>query len=448
MPVRRSWILLFGLALGVVLACLPAPPAQAADPQPYSVHFASTGNRPLNALLRASSQLDSLRKSAPVSPFALVDRAQQDIGRLQSALQSYGYYESRALISIEGHALDDTALPGLLAALPKKQPAKVEVRFELGPLYHLGRIVVQGGVSPGATAALKLKSGDPAVAQEVLDAGGRLQRALEEEGHAYAKVDDPPGAVLQQAQHALDVTFSAHPGPVYTLGALRFEGLKLVKEPFLRTQIAIHPGDPYRASAIEQARQALLNLGVFAVVSVRLPPPEQVKGTVLPVTFVVNERKPIVVNFDGEYSSDLGIIGAVGWTDRNLFGRADQLAFNASVFGLGGNGTATNGVSYDLTGQLTLPDFLAPTQSLQFELQALKPELTAYTQIAAIGGVTLARKLSSVWNVSAGLSLEEEKIQQNEVVDCDHAVKTSELTPSASGALLAPPPDWCHYLLV
>jgi translocation and assembly module TamA len=419
MPALRSRILLIPLALGALLAALPLRGAWAADPQRYNVHFVSTGNGALNNLLTASSQLQSLRKSAPVSPFALVDRGQQDIGRLQAALQSFGYYESRALISIEGHTLNDPALPRLLAAMPKKSSARVVVNFELGPRYDLGHIRVEGPVSPGAVAALQLKSGDPAVSQDVLEADQRLLNALEEQGHAYAKVDDPPLAILQERSHTLDVTFKADPGPLYRLGRIRFEGLKLVKEPFLRSQLTIRPGEPYRSSEIEQARQALLNLGIFSAISVRLPPRQQVVGDEVPITFVVTERKRHGVNLDGLYSSDLGVIAGATWIDRNLFGRADQLALGANVFGLGGNGTATNGVSYDLSAQLTVPDFLTSTQSLQFELQALKPELTAYSQTAVIGGVTLARKLSSVWNVSAGGAVEEEKIQQNEVPHCE-----------------------------
>ncbi len=442
MPARSSRILLIGLALTVGLAGLCVRPAQAADPQPYSVTFASTGNGALNALLKASSQLQSLRKSAPVSPFALVDRAQQDIGRLQAALQSFGYYESRALISIEGHMRDDPALPSLLAALPKKRTAKVEVTFELGPRYHLGRISIQGPVSPQAAAALKLKSGDPAVSQDVLDARQRLLNALEEEGHAYASVDESPLAVLQASGRTLDVTFKADPGAVYTIGSLNFEGLKFVKETYLRRQLKLRLGETYRGSEVEEARQTLLNLGVFAAVTVHLPAREQVQGTALPLTFAVTERKRHAVSLDGEYSSDLGAIAGASWTDRNLFGRADQLTFGANVFGLGGNGTATNGVSYDLTGQLTLPDFISPTQSLQFELQALKPELTTYTQIAAIGGVTLTRKLSSVWNVSAGLALEEEKIEQLGVVKCERAIDENEPTKDWL------PAEWCHYTLL
>jgi translocation and assembly module TamA len=435
MCIRGPRILLIGMALVALLAGVTAPPAWGADPQPYGVHFNSTGNGALNALLRASSQLDSLRKTAPVGPFALVDRAQQDIGRLQSALQSFGYYRSRALISIEGRSLNDPTLPDLLAALPKDRAAKIELRFELGPLFHLGNITVAGAVSPGARAALKLKEGDPAVAQTVLDARQRLLTQLEEEGHAYAGVDEPV-ATLRDADLTLDVGFTATPGPVYTLGAISFEGLKLVKEPFVRRQLTIHVGDAYRASAVEQAREALLNLGVFAAVSVRLPPRGQVAGTELPITFVLAERKRHAVTLSGEYSSDLGVVAGVGWTDRNVFGRADQLTISGNIFGLGGNGTATNGVSYDATAQLTIPDFYAPTQSMQFELQFLKPELTAYSQVAAIGGATLSRKLSSVWTVSAGVSLEEERIEQSEIAkNCD---EVSALAP----------PQWCFYTLL
>ncbi|HTT04382.1 MAG TPA: BamA/TamA family outer membrane protein [Steroidobacteraceae bacterium] len=448
MPALRSRILLIPLALGALLAALPVRVARAADPQRYSVHFVSTGDGALNTLLKASSQLQSLRKSAPVSPFALVDRAQQDIGRLQAALQSFGYYESRALITIEGRTLNDPALPGLLAAMPKRSSARVVVNFELGPRYHLGHISVQGPVSPEAVAALKLKSGDPAVSQDVLEAVQRLLSALEEEGHAYAKVDDPPLAVLQERTHTLDVTFKADPGPFYRLGSISFEGLKLVKASFLRSQLTIRPGQPYRSSDIEQARQALLNLGIFSAISVRLPPRQQVTGDEVPITFVVTERKRHAVSLDGEYSSDLGIIAGATWTDRNLFGRADQLALGANVFGLGGNGTATNGVSYDLTAQLTLPDFLKPTQSLQFELQALKPELTAYSQTAVIGGVTLARKLSSVWNVSAGVAVEEEKTQQNEILGCSSVISLQQSTAIVAGTLQSPVYEPCHDTLL
>src|SRR5579862_10053414 len=57
---------------------LTAGVAQSADPQPYVVHFTPTSNPGMNATLRTSSQLESLRTNAPVGPFALIDRAEKD----------------------------------------------------------------------------------------------------------------------------------------------------------------------------------------------------------------------------------------------------------------------------------------------------------------------------------------------------------------------------------
>src|SRR5579875_1399755 len=77
-PVRRPAL----LSPLVVLAAWTIgiePTARAADPQPYTVAIAPTGNGPLDQALNGSSNLESLRQKAPVAPFALVTRAQDDV---------------------------------------------------------------------------------------------------------------------------------------------------------------------------------------------------------------------------------------------------------------------------------------------------------------------------------------------------------------------------------
>jgi len=78
------------LVLGWMAAA--QPPGQAADPQPYDVSFASTGDGDLDSTLEASSQLRSLRDTSAISPFSLKIRARQDIERLDTVLRSFGYY--------------------------------------------------------------------------------------------------------------------------------------------------------------------------------------------------------------------------------------------------------------------------------------------------------------------------------------------------------------------
>jgi translocation and assembly module TamA len=416
---------------------LVAPVVQAADPQPYTVQFAGTDNGALNAALHASSQLESLRTSAPVGPFALVDRAQQDIGRLQTALDSFGYYRGHASITIDAQALDDPNLPIALAGLAKDRSAKVNIRITLGPLFHLRKVELKGdSVNAAARAAFGLDSGAPAVAADVLAARERLLNALQEQGHAYARVTQPI-AYEDERDPVLDVSFTVNAGPAYKLGPIRIEGLRHVRASFLQRRLLVHAGETYGPAEVERARAGLLALGVFSSVTVRLPPRNQVKDERIPIVFAVVERASHTVNLNAAYSSDLGVSAGATWTDRNLFGGAEQLTLNANVINV--EGTASNGLGYDLGAQLVKPDFLANNQSLQFSLVALKQQLEAYDQVAATGGVSLSRRLSSVWNVSAGVTLEQEKIMQNEVVDCSRPLRLGE-TP--------PPSTWCHYTLL
>jgi translocation and assembly module TamA len=130
----------------------------------------------------------------------------------------------------------------------------------------------------------------------------------------------------------------------------------------------------------------------------------------VPVTFVVTERKRHAVSLTAAFSSDLGGSGGVTWSDRNVFGNAEQLNVAASIINLGGSDT--NGVGYDVTAKFILPDFGHRDQSLQFSVGAIKQFLQAYDQKSITTGVSLVRKLSSDWTASAGISTANEDIEQ------------------------------------
>src|ERR1700741_2484069 len=104
-----------------------------ADPQPYRVEFASTGNAALDATLKATSQLEALRSAAPVSPFGLLARARAVIGRLKTALESAGYYQSSVAVTINGAPLEEPSLGATLGELPAGAEALCKIAFSLGP---------------------------------------------------------------------------------------------------------------------------------------------------------------------------------------------------------------------------------------------------------------------------------------------------------------------------
>jgi translocation and assembly module TamA len=394
------------LVLGLVMAVHAE--GRAADPQPYDVNFSSTDDGDLDSTLRASSQLDSLRDKAPISPFSLKIRARQDIERLETVLQSFGYYQATINIKIAGKDLEDPDLVDALTDAPADPAVKVEVGIEKGPLFHLGRVEISGSLPDEARQALDLKPGAPAVASDVLEAGGRLVTALQERGYALAKVDGPD-AIEDPETKTIDITYKVEAGRLATIGAIEITGLKDVDEDFVRRRLLLKSGQPYRPSDIEKARQDLSGIGVFSSVSARPGSTIAPDGSI-PVTFAFDERPKHVVGITGAYSTDLGGLIKTTWSDRDLFGGAEQLNLGAAATGLGGSDV--NGLGYDFTAQLIRPDFLDRDQSLQIDMAVLKQSLEAYDQTAQTAGVAVNRKLTREWWASIGVTGERERIDQ------------------------------------
>ncbi|MBV9330919.1 MAG: BamA/TamA family outer membrane protein [Alphaproteobacteria bacterium] len=401
----------------VVIACLLAAiglgseTAQAADKPNYKAEVDKTGNSALDDAIHQTSLLVQLRKSAPLDPFALVARANEDIPRIQAALASYGYYQATVGVKIDQRDISDPNLLTFLDTVPKGQRIWVHVVIATGPLYHLRHIAISGEVPKDAADRLKLHEGDPAVAADVLAGGTRLLTGLEEDGYALAKVDQP-SAVADDQAHVVDVTFNVVTGPKADIGAITITGLHDVHEPVVQTAIGIKPGDLYRPSKIEESRKSVLALGVFSGAEARASDKLDAAGRV-PLNFDVTERPRHAVSFTAAYSTDLGFSAGATWSDRNLFGNAEQLNLSAAINGVGG--TASSTLGYNATAQFIKPEFYARDQTLEIDVGGIKQKLDAYDQTAETVAGLVHRRFSALWSGSVGLSLEHDNILQESV---------------------------------
>jgi translocation and assembly module TamA len=391
-----------------MMAALAVVPAWAADPQSYKVRLEGPVAHDIASTLSASSDLVSLRKSAPVSPLGLVLRARSDMARLKTVLESYGYYQSAVTATIDGEPLTSADLSDKLAAMPAGKEAAVVVSYVPGPLYHLGKITLEGDLPPAMRGLLDLHAGQPAVAADVINAGTSLLRALQDKGYAFARVEGPVAYERPDARE-LDVIYTVTTGKTAHFGAIEVTGLQRTQRSSVMSRLGMHTGDSYSAAAIDNARRNLLAMGVFGTVAVSTATAPDPDGSV-PVTFRVTERKRHAVNLLGAYSSDLGGSGTVTWTDNNVFGHAEQLNLKASIINLGGS--AANGAGYNTGAQLVIPEFQNPHQTLQFSLNALKQSLLTYDQTSETAGVSLSRTLSKMWTASVGFTATEDTINQ------------------------------------
>jgi translocation and assembly module TamA len=400
--------------LAMLLLGVPGPTTRAADPLPYRVSLATTGNTAIDQALHDASVLISLNTTAPVGPFALVTRAREDAGRFGDVMHSFGYYDDRTDLTIDGRALDDPGLTDALEAAPTTPPAQVAVGFTLGPLFHLGTVDITGSLPVGFPANLGIRTGDPARAADVLAAGDHLLAALREAGYALATVA-PPTATLHPAEQTLDVAYAVNAGPRVNLGPITISGLRTVHEAYVRNRLTLHQGDRYDPDKIEANRADLAGLGVFSEVRTETASQLDAAGE-LPLDFAVTERKPHSVTFGLSYSTDLGVTPSVTWQHHNLFGNGEQLNLTASA---SEGGSADTGLSYQVGATFIKPDFLARDQSLQVQIQALRQDLQAYDQDALLESVSITRPLwpQSIPHLtgSVGLSGEQEYILQEDV---------------------------------
>ncbi len=400
--------------LGFVISLCMTYPAYAADPQPYTVEIKSTGNGELDAALEGSAMLVSLRDRAAAGPFALVSRAKADVDRLKIALNSFGYYQGTALIEIQGHALNDADLPSVLGKLKKNTSARIIISPQLGPLYHLRNISLEGPVPDTLQTKFALKSGDPALAAQVLAAGDQLLMDMREDGYALAIVDKPIAYADDEAK-VLDLSFKLDPGRKANIGTIKFTGLETVNESFVRKLLTIQHGDKFRPSKIEDARHALASAGVFSGVEVAAGDQLDAQDRI-DLTFNMEERPRHAVGVTAAYSTDVGASLSVSWSHRNLFGNAEQL--NLAAAGSGIAGRITNALGYDLSAQYMQPFFLEPEQVLDVKLSLVKQTLDAYEQTAITLGAFVRRKFSTLWQASIGVTAMQDRVgEQSDIYD-------------------------------
>nr|WP_294915479.1 BamA/TamA family outer membrane protein [uncultured Neokomagataea sp.] len=432
-----------------------APVVQGGEAVPYKVSLTATGNAAVDSAVAASSQLKTLQATQAVGPYALSGRIRADYDRVNTALESQGFYAGRVTITVNvaGQTLDgqNPQLPDVLKAVGAKGNVKVTIAPILGVQFRLGQVSVVApapagqamanaarqvpslktssvkaeqpsaavALTDGEQKAFGLASGQPAQAATVLAAQGNLLTFLQEEGYATASVSTPVAYLKPQSQ-TLDIVFHVERGPKVVIGPIAFDGLTHVRDSFLRRRLTLHEGDLYRPSTIEAARQDLASTGVFSTVQVHDAPPivtlgsgvSRVQGVAqaMPVDFDFTEGKRHTLSAQAGYSTDLGGRAGVSWTHHNLLGAAEQLKLTALVTGLGGS--AQQGLGYDVYADFNKPDFLRRDQTLSLRVEAIRQLLYSYRQTAFLARAGLGRHLGKYWFVSAGLMGMQEQIQQ------------------------------------
>ncbi len=246
-------------------------------------------------------------------------RARADAELLAELLRSQGYYDAAAEPRIEASGAD---LIVEIAAVPGPR-----YRFDSVELPGLDQAAGEEAVR--LRAAFAVKTGDPVIAQKVIDAGIALQVALGERGFATAKVGEQDIVVDHQATVAR-LVLPVTPGPVAKFGVIRVSGAPPFSAHHVGVIARFKPGDRYEKSEVDDLRRALVATGLVASVEVAAQPRDEGRTIDLAVTLQPAPMRTIAGELG--YGTGEGLRAEASWQHRNFFNPEGAL----TVRGVGG----------------------------------------------------------------------------------------------------------------
>ncbi len=365
----------------------PAEPESAAAEEevvPYQTVLEGVEDGDLRAVLEGSSQLIALGDKPPASVIGLRRRAEGDIERLDTALRSEGYYQSKIDLEVDSETV----------------PAEVTLRITTGPRYKLQTYDITFDGNPPPTEAeqpslaeIGIELGMPARAPAVVNAEQSLVNLLQERGYPFARVRERKTFVNHEKSE-MTVRLAIDAGPAAVFGPLTFKGQERVDPDYLH-RIADWPeGEPYDRRVIRDLQRRLAATSLFSTANAEPAPEPEPDGT-LPVTVILVEREQRSIGGAVSYSSDIGAGIELFWEHRNLLGQNEKLRLSAT------------GSLIEQTGDINFrkPAFLRPDQDLLADLSGGFEDTDAYERQAVDGLIALERPLFENWRASAGVSL-------------------------------------------
>ncbi len=345
--------------------------------------------------IRSLSELYRLERRVPASMFQLEQRADRDVANLTDYLKNEGYYDA----SVQYEIIPEEGSTSV----------RVQLRVQPGARYTVESILIDsGGVLadslPSIPARLgrRLKSGDPATSEVILEGEKYWLRRFKEGGYAWVKVLERR-VTVQSETHTAQVIYRIDPGPRCTFGTVRMEGVsETVPDIVVRRELPWKDGDPFRESLLEQGRMRLLRLGLFSTVRVE-PDPSGEGDASAAILVSVTPRPPRAVALGLRYHTDIGVSGEASWEHRNLGGEGERLELSAKA----------SPIRQEILGSYRVLGVPGDRQRLLLRGQVTAEEPDAYDATAGELGVRVETDFSADLSGGLGPTLRLGRVKQN-----------------------------------
>ena len=229
---------------------------------------------------------------------------------------------------------------------------------EEGELYHFSNIDVESTLPAIDPVSLRgevlTQHGEIYNAEQIDSTTEKLTLAVAERGYAFGQIR--PRVDRDPIARTISVVYVVEQGPRVYIERINIIGNARTRDYVVRREIRLAEGDAYNRLLAEQARGRLQKLGFFK--SVKLTPEQGSAPDRVILNFLIEEQPTGELSLAGGFSSSVGPIAEIAYTERNLLGKGQFLQVKLS-------GSLENG-QVDLS--FTEPRFLDQNISAGFDL--------------------------------------------------------------------------------
>ncbi|TNE63892.1 MAG: outer membrane protein assembly factor [Alphaproteobacteria bacterium] len=386
-------LVLLGLAV-----CLAAPAAHAkSGPASYSLKLdfvLLSDSETLTPLLKSASRLYEHKDDSITSLSRLEGRLQADLDGFRRVLRSEGYYAA---------ALDNRVSR-------REGHIAVEIIVNPGPRFRIGATKVEltgeGGPDLAAEATQTLPVGTPARAEMIVATERALVSSLTNAGFPFADIGERD-VVVDHRDKSVTVTYRFDTGPKALFGDVSFEGLEVAEADYLERFKPFEKGETYSQQQADEFRLRLSSSGLFRIVTVspRREMLDEGDGDAEPVPLLVKvqEAPRRLIELGAGYSTGEGFEAEAAWTNRNMWGRGENVKFAATL----------GEIEQTVKGTLRKPHFRRYDQTLTAASRFGRESTPAYTSHLFENSVGVERRLAKTLVGGAGVEAKLTQIRED-----------------------------------
>ena len=203
----------------------------------------------------------------------------------------------------------------------------VDITVNEGTKYYFGDVTLNGNEvfsDREIMGQLEFRRGDQYNEEEYIETYQNMSKLYQDEGYVYLSIIPRE---IPVARDTINLEFNIREGNRVRINDVAITGNTKTKEYVIRREITIRPGDMFSMEEVQRSQREITMLNYFAKVE---PGINMISGNTeeINLEFNVEEKSTDYANMSAGMSQRDGLIGALGISMNNFFGRGQRFSID------------------------------------------------------------------------------------------------------------------------